>query len=134
MRLSKKELIRMMIHVRKILNFKMSFKCHCQWLSMYPVIVENFENSLYQVSFSDILKIITITVTKIVLIQRFFLLLPLKKQKCKHEIPWNINIIQKSALLKTRESHFFVVWVILSIISLCLGKVNVFPIILAWQS
>ena len=43
--------------------------------------------------------------------------------------------IQKSALFKTRESHFLVVWVMeLSIISLCLGKVKVFPIILACQS
>ena len=42
---------------------------------------------------------------------------------------------KKSALLKTTESHYSLVWVMeISIISSCLGKVKVFPIILACQS
>ena len=44
-------------------------------------------------------------------------------------------IIQKSALFKTRESRFCAVWVVqFSVISLCLVKVKVFPLVLACLS
>ena len=53
----------------------------------------------------------------------------------KTQIPWHLPNTQKSVLLKTKESHFSLVWVMeFSIISSCLGKVKVFPIILACQS
>ena len=43
----------------------------------------------------------------------------------KYEI--HLHAIQKSGLLKTRGSYFSLVWVIeFSIISSCLGKVNIF--------
>ena len=32
------------------------------------------------------------------------------KQKCKHRILWHLHIVQKSPLLKTRESYFSLVW------------------------
>ena len=32
------------------------------------------------------------------------------KQKWKHRILWNLHIIQKSPLLKTRQPHFSLVW------------------------
>ena len=72
------------------------------------------------------------TITEIVLIQMFFFTVASKqKNKWKHGIPWHLHTMQKSALLKTRESHFSLVWVIeFSIISPCLGKGKVFPIIL----
>ena len=44
----------------------------------------------------------------------------------KNGITWHVHTIQKSALLKTRKSHFpLVVWVMeFSIIPSCLGKVK----------
>ena len=50
-----------------------------------------------------------------------------------NKTPWHLHIIQLSPILKTRESHFSLVWVLeFKIISSCLGKVKVFPITLAW--
>ena len=89
----------------------------------------NFQNGAFEV--------VTITMTKIILIQVLFLplLLNKKKKKWKHGIPWHLHTIQKSALNKTRESPCSFVWVMeRSIISLCLGKVKVFLLILACQS
>ena len=58
-----------------------------------------------------------------------------KKWKWKHGILWHLHIIQKSPLLKTRESHFSVVWLMeCSITSPCLGYVKDIPILLACQS
>ena len=74
--------------------------------------------------------------TKIVLIQVLFLPLLLnKKIKMKTQNTMALFAIKKSALLKTRESHFSVAWIMELInISLCLGKFKVFAIILACQS
>ena len=48
------------------------------------------------------------------------------KQKWKHGIPCHFHSIQKSALLKTMQSHFSHVWPIgFSTISPCLNKVKV---------
>ena len=50
--------------------------------------------------------------TKIILIQLLFLplLLNKKKLKRKHGIPWHVHAIQKLALLRSRKSHFYVVF------------------------
>ena len=71
-----------------------------------------------------------------VVIWVFFLPLLLnKKWKWKHKIPTHLHTIPKPALLKPRESHFFVVWVMeLKIIPLCLVKVKDFLMFLACQS
>ena len=54
----------------------------------------------------------------------------------KNGITWHVHTIQKSALLKTRKSHFpLVVWVMeFSIIPSRLGKVKHFPTILDCKS
>ena len=99
------------------------------WELWKQLISSNFQNGVFE--------IVTITMTKIILIQVFFLPLLLNKKikKWKHGIPWHLHTIQKSALNKTRESHCSFVWVMeRSIISLCLGKVKVFLLILACQS
>ena len=74
--LSKKELIRTLIHVLKVFNCKVSFKCRCQRASQLlrnlKLISSNFQNGIFE--------IITITVTIIVLIQMFHLLLLLNKK------------------------------------------------------
>ena len=70
---------------------------------------------------------------EVVFIQVFFFTIG-SKQKNKNEntgYQWHLHTIQKSALLKTREFHFSLVWVMeFSIISSCLGEVKNFPIIL----
>ena len=72
--------------------------------------------------------------TEIVLIQVFFFTVGSKQKKWKHWIPCYLCTIQKSALLKTREFHFPLVWVMeVNIISSCLDKVKVFLIILTNQ-
>ena len=75
---------------------------------------------------------------EIALIQVLFFTLGSKQKNMvyhKNEIPWHLHTINKSALLKTTESHFSFVWVIDFItISSCLGKVKVFPTILASQA
>ena len=84
---------------------------------MFFLISSNFQNSNFE--------IITITVTEILLILP--LVLNKKKLKLKFEIPWHLHTTQKSTLLKTKEFHFSLVWVIeFCIISSCLGKVKVF--------
>ena len=88
------------------------------------LISRNFQDSTFE--------IITITVTEIVPIQLFFFTVA-SKQKFKANIRNTIvpSYIQKSALLKTIEFHFSLVWIMeFSIISLCLGKVKVFLIII----
>ena len=41
-------------------------------------------------------------------------------------MPWHLDTIQNSGLLKTRESNFFLVWVMdFSIASPCLDKVKI---------
>ena len=58
-----------------------------------------------------------------------------KNKKWKQGLSRHLPTMKKSALLKTRESHFSLVWVMeCSIVSSCLGKDKVFPIILACQS
>ena len=122
----------MLIHVPKIFNCKVSFKCHFNVL----VIAENFEQLMSSNFQNCNFKIITITVTEIGFIQVFFFY-RCSKQKNKNleyhknGVPWHVNTSQKSALFRTRELYFSLVWVVeFSIISSRLGKVKVFPIIL----
>ena len=96
--------------VRYLSNAVVNVPRNC-WELWKQLISSNFQNGIFEV--------ITITVTKIVLIQGFLLLLLLKKNEMvTYGIPWHIHTFQKSALLKTRESHFSVLWVMLSVISL----------------
>ena len=45
-------------------------------------------------------------------------------------MPWHLPTMQKQALIKSRESQFSLVWFMdFSIISSCLGKGKVYPII-----
>ena len=83
--ISKKELIRVLIHVCKIFNwigiFQMSF-------SMFLVIIEtpsNFQNGTFE--------IITITIKKIILIQVFFLPLLLNKKNKNEKAEYHATFI-----------------------------------------
>ena len=64
-----------------------------------------------------------ITATEVVLIQLFSYTIVSKQQqkKMKTQTPsWHLHIIQKSSLLKARESHFSLVWLMeCDIISPC---------------
>ena len=112
--------------VRCISNAFVNVPRNC-WVLWKQLISSIFQNGT--------LEIVIIPVTKIVLIQVFFLPLLLNKKSWKHGIPLHLHTIQKSGLLKTSEVHFSVAWVIeLSIIPLHLAKVKVLQIILACQS
>ena len=106
-------------------------------LLIYHVIVESFENGWYQVTFkNDTFEIITITVTEIVLIQVSFLPLRLnKKTKIKPRNDMAPSYRSKFSSSLNQGSDFSVALVLeLCITSLCLGKVKVFPMMLACQS
>ena len=73
-------------------------------------------------------EIINITVTKTITV--LFFTVASKQKKIKNENTeyhgWHLPTMQKSALLKARESHFSLIWFMeFSIISSCLGKVRV---------
>ena len=74
-------------------------------------------------------KKIAIAVTEVVLIQLFSLAV-VSKQKIKMKTRWDLHVIQTSALLKIKESHFSLFWLmVFSIISQFSGYVKVFPIL-----
>ena len=66
----------------------------------------------------------TITAAEVVFIQLLsYHVVSKQKKKNENRIPVHFHIIQKSPLLKTRESRFSPVWAIeFSIISSCLNK------------
>ena len=105
-----KELTSLLIHVRKIFNFRVPFK---MLLSMYLIIVKK-EHSGDQVTFRCHFQKISITVTEDVFIQMYFITVGSEQQKNKNAEYYSIFIPFKRKiiiLLKIRESHFSLFWV-----------------------
>ena len=106
-------------------------------LSVFLVVAENFEQ-LISINFHNVIfEIITITVTKIVLSQVFFLPLLLnKKIKTKARNTRASSHHSKISSTENQAVPFFCCsWIMeLSNISLCLSKVKVSSKIVAYQS
>ena len=120
--LNKKELALMLIGFREIFNCKVSLKPRC---SMCLLIVErNFAHSFDQVANfqKSTLEKITIKVTKVVLIQVFFLTVGSKHKKMKMKTRNTMapSHHSKASSSQKRESHFSLAWVME--FSICLLK------------
>ena len=120
----------MLIHARKIFNCSVYFKCRYQCTSW--LLNENSEQNWDQVTFrNSTFEKITIAVTKVLLIQMFFLTVGYEKIKMKTQNTMAPLYHSKVGSLKARESHFSFVWIMeFDITSSSLCKVQVFPITL----
>ena len=116
-----------LIYVLKIFNCRISFKL---LFSMCLGILENeLLTQLWSSNFpNSTFEKITITVAEDALILVFFPNVGFKQNNNKkHRIPWHLHTIQKSDLLKTRQLHFSLVWVMQSsMIYPCFDKGNIF--------
>ena len=90
-----KELGRVLIHDRNILNCRVSFKMLLSMCFVIELLRKNFEHSCDQVTFR-------MAVVEVALIQVSFLNVysKQKKNKMNSGIPWHLHTIQNLVLLK----------------------------------
>ena len=116
--------------VRCLGNAIVHVPCNYWDRALNITIINNFQNNTFET--------ITIMIlTIVILIQLFFLMVGSKQKiiKMKAQNTMAPSYHSKSALLKTKELRFSLVWVItFSIVSSCFSKLKVSSVTLTWQS